>query len=270
LKSEGDETKGSMRTVRLDVTSQESVQKAVVFTEMHLSGGLQLWALVNNAGFFALNGPDDWCSLEDYDQSLKVNTLGHIRVVHAFRHLLERSKGRIVTVTSATTRLPLAGACAYTVAQSAIEAYTNALRHEVRPFGITCHIIELGVFRTDFIDSASLKARLNTSWEKLTHKKKAKYGEEFKDDYIASVDADIQKRASSCLNCAVNTYYHSITARNPRLRYRCGFDAHFANFISYLPSPLAAILNAKNAKTPGKPSVLATTSNEKNSDKKEQ
>uniref|UniRef100_A0A914RQU5 Uncharacterized protein n=1 Tax=Parascaris equorum TaxID=6256 RepID=A0A914RQU5_PAREQ len=117
LKNEAGEACGSLRTVHLDITNQESVEKAVVFTEMQLS---ELWALVNNAGFLALYGPDDWCSIEDYEHSLKVNTLGHIRVIHAFRHLLERSKGRIITVTGAASRLATTGAAAYSIRSTSI------------------------------------------------------------------------------------------------------------------------------------------------------
>ncbi|KHN76524.1 Short-chain dehydrogenase/reductase family 9C member 7 [Toxocara canis] len=263
LKSEGEETHGSIRTMHLDVTNQESIEKAVVFTEMQLSGGLQLWALVNNAGFFALHGPDDWCTIEDYEHSLRINTLGHIRVIHAFRHLLERSKGRIVTVTSADGRLTTAGAIAYSVAEFATEAYISALRKELRSFGITCCIIELGTFRTEFTDSAAINGRLNSSWEKLTHKKKVKYGEEYKSNYIASVDRRIQQHASSCLNCVVNTYFHAITARYPRFRYRCGCDAHFAALISHLPDAIADAISVTFAKTSAKPSIIEN-------DKKEQ
>uniref|UniRef100_F1LB47 Short-chain dehydrogenase/reductase family 9C member 7 n=1 Tax=Ascaris suum TaxID=6253 RepID=F1LB47_ASCSU len=263
LKNEGGEACGSLRTVHLDITNQESVEKALVFTEMQLSGSLQLWALVNNAGFLALYGPDDWCSIEDYEHSLKVNTLGHIRVIHAFRHLLERSKGRIITVTGAAGRLATTGTAAYSVAQFATEAYMNALRYEVRPFGITCCTIELGTFRTDFIDSASINARLNSSWEKLTHKKKAKYGEDYKNMYIAGVDRKIQKGSSPCLDRVVDCYYHAITTRYPRLSYRCGCDAHFFAALSYLPTAFADSIVLALCKTNVVPAILTK-------DKKEQ
>ena len=41
-----------------------------------------LWALVNNAGYFSVYGPDEWTSVELYQHSLEVNLLGGIRCVH--------------------------------------------------------------------------------------------------------------------------------------------------------------------------------------------
>uniref|UniRef100_A0A0M3I4I3 Estradiol 17-beta-dehydrogenase 2 n=1 Tax=Ascaris lumbricoides TaxID=6252 RepID=A0A0M3I4I3_ASCLU len=265
LKNEGGEACGSLRTVHLDITNQESVEKALVFTEMQLSGSLrkliasvvanvtypvtfrrevtELWALVNNAGFLALYGPDDWCSIEDYEHSLKVNTLGHIRVIH----VSDKFHYPVGTLKEL----------------SRLRSRSLALRYEVRPFGITCCTIELGTFRTDFIDSASINARLNSSWEKLTHKKKAKYGEDYKNMYIAGVDRKIQKGSSPCLDRVVDCYYHAITARYPRLRYRCGCDAHFFAALSYLPTAFADSIVLALCKTNVVPAILTK-------DKKEQ
>ncbi len=73
---------------------------------MHLLDGRALWAVVNNAGIFSIYGPDCWLSLNEYRQSIDVNLFGAIRVCHAFVPLIKRSRGRIVTMTSVSGRLP--------------------------------------------------------------------------------------------------------------------------------------------------------------------
>lgn len=74
LKNEGGEACGSLRTVHLDITNQESVEKALVFTEMQLSGSLR--KLIASVGE----------SCKYYSQQLTFQLLQCIRMY--FSHLL--------------------------------------------------------------------------------------------------------------------------------------------------------------------------------------
>uniref|UniRef100_A0A0R3RNY2 D-beta-hydroxybutyrate dehydrogenase, mitochondrial n=1 Tax=Elaeophora elaphi TaxID=1147741 RepID=A0A0R3RNY2_9BILA len=137
-----------------------------------------LWALVNNAGSFGVYGYDDWCTVQDYVKDLDVNTLGVIRLTHAFMPLLKESRGRLVAITSICGRLALPGIGPYTVSKFATEAYLNILRQEVREFGIHCAILEPGRFRTTLMDKKAMTDRINHAWNGLDSTRKAEYGGE--------------------------------------------------------------------------------------------
>ncbi|GIX87969.1 17-beta-hydroxysteroid dehydrogenase type 6 [Caerostris extrusa] len=71
-----------LHIVHLDVTKDESVQKAKEFVKNNLAG-CDLWAVVNNAG--VLKGfTVEFSKMSDYQDTLEVNTLGQVRVTNAF------------------------------------------------------------------------------------------------------------------------------------------------------------------------------------------
>ena len=98
LEEQGAMLPGEIVGVPLDVTNDESVREASQFVRDNLREGQcllfkskvllskypfpGLWALVNNAGYFSVYGPDEWTSVELYQHSLEVNLLGGIRCVH--------------------------------------------------------------------------------------------------------------------------------------------------------------------------------------------
>lgn len=86
--------------------------------------------MVNNAGIFSVYGPDDWCTIEEYRRSIDVNLLGVIRVTHAFKSLVKKSKGRIITVSSVAGRITAPGTAPYSVAKYGAESYMDAIRYE--------------------------------------------------------------------------------------------------------------------------------------------
>uniref|UniRef100_A0A914UTJ2 Uncharacterized protein n=1 Tax=Plectus sambesii TaxID=2011161 RepID=A0A914UTJ2_9BILA len=104
---------GKIETVQLDVTNQESVDKAFDTVKKSLGSNKGLWALVNNAGAIGTNGPDDWLTVADYQNIMEPNALGVIRVTQKFKSLVKMEKGRIITVASVAGRVPFASAGPY-------------------------------------------------------------------------------------------------------------------------------------------------------------
>ncbi|KAK5985880.1 Serpentine receptor class gamma, partial [Trichostrongylus colubriformis] len=123
-----------LRTLPLDVTSDESVAAAKGYIDEYLKQGLQLWGIVNNAGIFSCYGPDDWTKVSDYVNAAQVNTFGVIRVTHTFKRYIKRSEGRIVTVTSVNGRLSTACGGPYVVSKYGAEAYMDAIRFAFQSF----------------------------------------------------------------------------------------------------------------------------------------
>ncbi|KAJ8319254.1 hypothetical protein KUTeg_004345 [Tegillarca granosa] len=92
-------TMGKMNVVQLDVTSDDSVNKALKFVTDHVNkNNLELWAVVNNAGLNFL-GDVEFCSMDIYKRIADVNLFGVVRVTKAFLPLIRKAKGMICLKT---------------------------------------------------------------------------------------------------------------------------------------------------------------------------
>lgn len=227
-----DEGTRRMRPFSLDICSDESVEEAKRFVEKTLlDDGRELHYLVNNAGWGRV-GFDDWLRPQDYLAAIDVNALGMIRVTHAFKHLIKKSKGRIVNMTSVSGRQAVPSYGPYVVSKFAAEGYTDVLRLEMRRFGVKVITIAPGYFRTR-VTSVSLSAsQFQQVWDNAPADVRDEYGEKFLHK--------AQKLADNLLattpngdhtEWVVDAYYNAMTAVFPRQRYLVGHDAKYF----YLP-----------------------------------
>jgi short-subunit dehydrogenase len=136
-------------TLVLDVTSAASIE-AAVREVARLTGGHGLDVLVNNAGFGIL-GPSAEISDAEMRRQYDTNVFGLMNVTRAFLpRMLERKAGRIINVSSVGGRITLPYFGVYNSTKYAVESLSDALRYELRPFGIDVALIEPGVIRTNF------------------------------------------------------------------------------------------------------------------------
>ncbi len=134
-------------TLPLDVTEDESVAACVA--EIIRAAG-RIDAVVNNAGFGIAGAIEDTTVAEARAQ-FDTNFFGLHRVCRAvLPHLRARQAGTIINMSSLAGRIPLPFQGFYSATKFAIEAYTEALRMEVRGFGIGVSMIEPGDFATSF------------------------------------------------------------------------------------------------------------------------
>ena len=68
---------------------------------------------------------------------------------------------------------------AYSVSKYGVEAFSDALRREMYPWGIKVSIVEPGAFQTNINVSSKFERDFKEHWENLTDQKKEEYGEEF-------------------------------------------------------------------------------------------
>jgi NAD(P)-dependent dehydrogenase (short-subunit alcohol dehydrogenase family) len=131
----------------LDVTQDESVAACLI--EIIRAAG-RIDAVVNNAGFGIAGAIEDTTSAEALSQ-FQTNFFGTHRVCRAvLPHLRAQRAGTIINMSSLAGRIALPFQGFYSATKFAIEAYTEALRMEVRPFGIGVSMIEPGDFATSF------------------------------------------------------------------------------------------------------------------------
>ena len=139
------------RTLRLDVTDEDSMQAAVDAVETeHGSIG----ALVNNAGY-GLHGAVESMSIADARRQFETNFFGPVRLTQmALPGMRRRGKGRIVNISSMGGKVTFPGGGFYHATKHALEALSDALRFEVKPFGIDVVVVEPGLVQTSFGDTA--------------------------------------------------------------------------------------------------------------------
>jgi NADP-dependent 3-hydroxy acid dehydrogenase YdfG len=135
------------RTLALDVTSEESMVAAVKAVEAeHGSVG----TLVNNAGYGEY-GPIEETDLERVRTMFETNVFGLSRLTQlVLPGMRQARRGRIVNVSSMGGRIVFPVGGYYHASKYAVEAISDALRVEVRPFGIDVVVIEPGLIRTGF------------------------------------------------------------------------------------------------------------------------
>jgi NAD(P)-dependent dehydrogenase (short-subunit alcohol dehydrogenase family) len=148
------ERPGKLDTLRLDVTSAASIAAAVVEVDT-LTGGHGVDVLVNNAGF-GVFGPTSEIDDAEMRRQYDTNVFGLMNVTRAFLpKMMERRAGRIVNLSSVGGRVTLPYLGVYNSTKYALESLSDALRYELRPFGIDVSMIEPGVIRTNFEATAA-------------------------------------------------------------------------------------------------------------------
>ena len=127
--------------VLLDVIQDEEVMSLVQQIESTSPSGL--YALVNNAGV-GLPAALELCSLDELRLLLEVNTIGPLRMIQACLPMLRKARGRVINISSmnGTLAMPMVGA--YSASKFALEALSDTLRLELRPWQISVSIIRPG------------------------------------------------------------------------------------------------------------------------------
>ncbi|XP_068123610.1 retinol dehydrogenase 7-like [Hyperolius riggenbachi] len=234
------ETSSRLQTRILDVADGKSVSSAAEWVSATV-GNAGLWGLVNNAGIGSA-GPNEWYTREDFFKVVNVNFLGTVDVTVQLLHLVRKAQGRVVNVTSAAGRLAVMGG-GYCPSKSAVEAFSDSLRRDMREFGVKVSIIEPGCFQTQLtVHLDPHIQKLTQQWEKLPTKSKEDYGEDYYKQCIKALK-DAMKGASSKVYKVTDCMEHALTAVHPWTRYSPGWDCKLLFIpISYLPTVISDYL----------------------------
>ena len=123
-----------LRLLSLDVTQPQSIARAI-----EDAGDIDV--LVNNAGVGMLNALEG-VSQQALREVFETNTLGTIAMTQAvLPQFRQRRSGLIVNITSAVTLKPLPLLAAYTASKAAVNAFTESLALELKPFNIRVGLI---------------------------------------------------------------------------------------------------------------------------------
>ena len=135
----------------LDVTDEGSMAAAVKGVE-EAEGAVGV--LVNNAGF-GLHGAFETTPIDEVRRQFETNVIGLARLSQlVLPGMRAQGWGRIVNISSMGGRFSFPGGAFYHATKHAVEALSDVMRFELKPFGIDVVVIEPGIVRTQFADTA--------------------------------------------------------------------------------------------------------------------
>lgn len=196
--------------VRMDVTDEQSMAdgvKSIIDAEGRID------VLVNNAGYGYMGAIEN-VSIAEAKRQIEVNVFGLARLTQlVLPYMREQKSGRIINTSSVAGKAVIPFGGWYNVSKYSVEALSDALRIEVRPFGIKVSLIEPGGIKTDWgiIAADNLEASSkDTAYEDAGFRmaRMLKYG------YTSNLLSN-PIRVAKAISRAVN-------ARCPKVRYRLG------------------------------------------------
>lgn len=229
---------GRLTALRLDVTDDAQVRAAVGQIAAAV-GPRGLWGLFNNAGI-SVAAPLEFVTTDDLRRQLEVNVVGQHAVTRAFIPLLRIARGRILTTGSVAGFIAMPGLGPYAMSKHAMEAFSDSLRRELRPWGIHVALLEPGTIATDIWQKGltEFDATMRAPPPGLVES----YG-----GLLNSMHELAQKsvRHASPATVVARDAVHAFTARRPRTRYCMGADSAMQRWISRLPDRWTDALLAK-------------------------
>ena len=208
-----------VETILLDVADAEQCERAMT--------GLELYGLVNNAGYGVIGAIED-VSDEEARSLLETMVIAPMRLARlALPFMREQQAGRIVNISSIAGRTTAPFAGWYQAAKHALEAATDALRIETAGAGIKVVLVEPGGFKTNI-------------WEDTQRDVQKRAGSSFDAAYQRSLRMTelTQPLMGNPDRCA-KVIAGAVAGRLPRARYLVGLDAQALNVMDTLtPTPI--------------------------------
>jgi len=219
-----------LETLEMDVCDDSSVLTAIASIYQKADA---IDVLINNAGFVQVGTVED-LRMEDWRRQFETNFFAVIRLTQAvLPRMRERRKGRILMMSSVSGFVTPPTQGAYSASKHAIEALSNALRHELYPFGIHTILIQPGYIMTNIQSTAMDLAQ--------------PYQEKFNSGPYARIYASYLENAASTRaqskttpeDCAL-IMLKAIEAPRPKARYGVTPLATFAKWSKRLLTDSAA------------------------------
>jgi len=211
LESIADLEKKGCRLLALDVTQEDSMRAAVARVEEDEGA---VGALVNNAGYSQSGAIED-VPMEQVRRQFETNVFGLIRMCQLVLPGMRRQHyGRIVNVSSMGGRLVFPGGGIYHATKHAVEAVSDALRFEVKGFGIGVSIIEPGLIKTQFGETVVGSIYEATSDDSPYAKFNQAVGASTANAYGGAMS-----RLAAPPDSVARAVQRAITSRRPRPRY---------------------------------------------------
>jgi NAD(P)-dependent dehydrogenase (short-subunit alcohol dehydrogenase family) len=212
------ETGNRLVPLRIDVADARSVKAAAEEVTARLQGrGLN--GLVNIAGI-GISGPVEYVAPDDLYRIFEVNVFGQIAVTQAFLPLIRKARGRIVNISSVGAHIAIPFGGVLGASKSAFGSLSDALRLELRPFGIHVGVIEPASIRTPAVEKTL--GHVEEVIRRLPPEGAQRYGNMLRN---FTRIAYAREKNGSPPEVVARAVRHALTARRPRIRYVVGKNA---------------------------------------------
>ncbi len=229
------------KTLALDVTDEASMTAAV---QAVVDAEGAVGVLINNAGY-SQSGAVESVPIDQVRRQFETNVFGLVRMCQlVLPGMREQGWGRIVNLSSMGGRLTFPGGGMYHATKYAVEAISDALRFEVRGFGVEVIVIEPGLIVTNFGETASASASVGGDGPYTVFNRA-----------VAQATEEVYRGPLSKLGGGPDTVARSIsaaiTADRPKTRYPVTASAHvMINQRRLLPDRLWDLLMRTQFPTP--------------------
>ena len=209
-----------VHVIGMDVTDEASMVQGV---EAVIQAEGRIDVLVNNAGYGYL-GAIETVSMEEARRQLEVNVFGLARLTQlVLPYMRKQGSGRIVNTSSIAGKMVIYMGGWYNVTKFSVEAFSDALRMEMKPFGIDVVMIEPGAIKTDW---GPIAAR---------HLKESSAGtayEEVGTQWASNIDWFYKTNMLSKPSVVAKAISRTVNKRHPKTRYRTGRFSHVGVFFN--------------------------------------
>ena len=205
--------KAGCRTLTLDVMDEASMQAAVRQVEQEDGA---VGALINNAGY-SLSGALETVDMGDVRRQFETNVFGLLRLTQLVLPGMRRQGwGKVVNIGSMGGKLTFPGGGAYHATKHAVEALSDALRFEVRGFGVDVVLVQPGLIRTEFSQAAVSHMGANLQKADGPYARfNSAVAQSTQDAYVKGPLAKLGGEADD----VARTIQRALEARRPRARY---------------------------------------------------
>jgi NAD(P)-dependent dehydrogenase (short-subunit alcohol dehydrogenase family) len=207
------------RTLTLDVTDEASMQAAV--DKVTADEGA-VGVLINNAGY-SQSGAVETVSMDDVRRQFETNVFGLVRMCQlVLPGMREQRWGKIVNISSMGANFVFPGGGFYHGTKYAVDAISDALRFEVKGFGVDVIIVQPGLILTSFGDTAvgGVQAQAEAPGPYAAF-----------NSQVAKATAEVYDngplaRLGGGPETVARAIEKAITAKKPKIRYRVTPSAH--------------------------------------------
>jgi NAD(P)-dependent dehydrogenase (short-subunit alcohol dehydrogenase family) len=203
----------NFKMIQMDVTDKSSVIKGI---DSIMARESRIDVVVNNAGFAIIGSLED-TTIEEVKSQLDTNFLGALRVCRSILPTMRKQhSGYIVNISSIGELIGLPFQSAYSASKFALEGAMEALRMEVRPFGIHVVLIEPGDFQTGITtqrqkaDNSTGSSAYHGTFQKVLRIVESSERKASTPEPIARLINKIIQMNSPRLRCTVGTFSQRI------------------------------------------------------------
>lgn len=202
----------------IDLEDDESITTAASQARAEL-GGRGLQALVNVAGV-GTTSPVEYMKASDLQKIFAINVFGQVAVTQAFLPFIRQARGRIVNISSVGAHLAIPFGGLLNATKAAFGMLSDAMRLELRPFGIRVSVVEPGAIKTPALEKTL--GNPEGVIRGLPPEGAERYGAMLREFTKRAYAREMHGSPPEVVAKAV---HHALTAKRPRIRYVVGKDA---------------------------------------------